>query len=257
MFCENCGKKLLGIEKFCGACGAPVEQMESVQVNEILQPVDLSTEKVDNQQIASVRAASDEIHTTERRNVYSIVTPSLLIEEIEKADDTLVQMEPYEADIYDCQKQLGSIKTMGTIIRGILIFLAIIFAVAGYNDVASLMSIVCAIAAIVVPSMYKKNASKPINERINQDSCYMNDILSRTESCIPTRYIYANGINYMKELIGSGRANTLAEAIDKLEEQEHRWGIEAQNNEIIRQQQEQSNELRSIKWATWANYWRR
>lgn len=255
MYCENCGNKLKGIEKFCGVCGTSVK-VEEVSIEEDKEPISVVDEENDGFIAQNeIQKVENNQRVIDRRDVYSITTPALLVEEINKADDTLVQIEPYEADVYECQKRLNTIKNIGTLMRVVIGVAGFCFAANAGNAGGAIFT-VALVAFVLVPILYKKSKSDPINQKLDHDRYCINTILNDTQSCIPTKFIYADGINYMKELIASGRANNLSEAIDKLEAQEHRWDIEAKNAEIIKQQEKQTRELREIKWSTWMNLWK-
>lgn len=241
MFCKNCGNELKGIEMFCPTCGTPV------QVEEKEKAISLTE--------TTAVEESTNFGTSVRRDVYSIVTPALVMDEVEKADATVVEYTPYETDIYECQKKLASVKSLGTWMRVGIVVLSFFMLNAG--EVGAMLFIVGLIAAVFAPIAYKRSASEPLNEKIAADNAAIAEIIGRTETCIPARFIYANAVNYIRELIAAGRAKTLADAIDRLEEQEHRWEVEAQNNQMILEQKEQSARLRSIEVASWGNFWRR
>lgn len=241
MLCKNCGNELLGNEKFCPTCGTPVQLEEREQAISLTDTT--TVEEPTN------------FGTSVRRDVYSVVTPVLVMEEVDKADATVVEYTPYEEDIYECQRKLASIKSLGTWMRVGIVILSFFMLSAG--ETGGMLFIVGIMAAVFAPMAYKRSASEPVNEKISADNAAIQEILARSESCIPARYIYANAVNYIRELIAAGRAKTLADAIDRLEEQEHRWEVEAQNNQMILEQKEQSARLRSIEVASWGNFWKR
>lgn len=65
-------------------------------------------------------------------------------------------------------------------------------------------------------------------------------------SFLPTDYWYPLATSFMVKTVQAGRATTLPEAIDKLEEQLHRWRLEESNAQILAQQQAQSQQLAEI-----------
>lgn len=67
---------------------------------------------------------------------------------------------------------------------------------------------------------------------------------------LPVDYWYPMATEYLMKVIQAKRANTLGEAIDKFEEQLHRWKIEEANAQMIAQQQQQTAHLASIKTSS-------
>lgn len=63
---------------------------------------------------------------------------------------------------------------------------------------------------------------------------------------LPSDYWYPLATSFMVKTVQAGRATTLPEAIDKLEEQLHRWRLEESNAQILAQQQAQSQQLAEI-----------
>lgn len=242
MLCKNCGNELLGNEKFCPTCGTPV------QLDEREQAISLS-ETTTVEEPTNFDAAV-------RRDVYSVVTPALVMEEVDKADATVVEYTPYEEDIVKCQGKLVRINNVGTFL-GVLAGIASAWLFGSLHILNFWTIILVVLIGFMAAEGYKKKFSSPVNEKISADNAAIQEILARSESCIPARYIYANAVNYIRELIAAGRAKTLADAIDRLEEQEHRWEVEAQNNQMILEQKEQSARLRSIEVASWGNFWKR
>lgn len=53
---------------------------------------------------------------------------------------------------------------------------------------------------------------------------------------MPKECLYPREFEYLCELATSGRAATLPEALDKLEQQEHRWKLEEQNDTMLAKQ---------------------
>lgn len=67
---------------------------------------------------------------------------------------------------------------------------------------------------------------------------------------IPQKYWCPRATKFIIEVIKNGRATTLAEAYDKLEEQIHRWNLEDAARENYRIQCEQVESLRKIERNT-------
>lgn len=84
-------------------------------------------------------------------------------------------------------------------------------------------------------------------ERIGILDKQISDIFDRSLSIIPTKYIYKDALWYLKEMISTGRVDNLNMALDKLDEQEHRWKVEDQNEQILSNQAYQNEKLGSIE----------
>lgn len=67
---------------------------------------------------------------------------------------------------------------------------------------------------------------------------------------LPVDYWYPMATDYLVKVIQAKRANTLGEAIDKFEEQLHRWKVEEANAQMVAQQQQQTAHLASIKTSS-------
>lgn len=71
-----------------------------------------------------------------------------------------------------------------------------------------------------------------------------------TMEFLPSDYWYPLATEYLIKAIQIGRASTLPEAIDKFEEQLHRWKIEEANSQMLAMQQQQTAYLSSIKTSS-------
>lgn len=67
---------------------------------------------------------------------------------------------------------------------------------------------------------------------------------------LPVDYWYPMATEYMVKAVQAKRADTLGEAIDKFEEQLHRWKIEEANAQMVNLQQQQTAHLASIKTSS-------
>lgn len=77
-----------------------------------------------------------------------------------------------------------------------------------------------------------------------------NDIIQENISEIiflPDEYCYPLATGYMVKCIQQGRAATLQEAMDKFDEQLHRWTLEANQQEMLHQQRIQMQQLNQIR----------
>lgn len=87
------------------------------------------------------------------------------------------------------------------------------------------------------PQIQKEQA---IGEQIFEDN--INDM-----EFLPVDYWYPMATEYLVKVVRSQRANDLGTAIDKFEEQLHRWKIEEANAQMVEQQKIQSAHLKSIR----------
>lgn len=67
---------------------------------------------------------------------------------------------------------------------------------------------------------------------------------------LPVDYWYPLATEYLVNMVKSGRASTLGEAIDRFDEQLHRWKIEESNAQMLAMQQQQTAHLASIKTSS-------
>lgn len=67
---------------------------------------------------------------------------------------------------------------------------------------------------------------------------------------LPVDYWYPLATDYLIKAIKSGRASSLGEAIDRFEDQLHRWKIEESNAQVVALQQQQTAHLASIKTSS-------
>lgn len=72
-------------------------------------------------------------------------------------------------------------------------------------------------------------------------------------SLLPSEYWYPMATGYLLKAVQTGRATTLGEAIDKYEEQLHRWKIEEANAQMVAQQEQQTAHLKSIRTSNKIN----
>ena len=67
---------------------------------------------------------------------------------------------------------------------------------------------------------------------------------------IPEKYWYPLATGYLVELFQTGRATSLPVALDKLEEQIHRWNMEWAMQQTLSSQINQLQTLKNIQAAT-------
>ena len=70
---------------------------------------------------------------------------------------------------------------------------------------------------------------------------------------LPEEYWYPLATSYLINIAKTGRCRDLNEALDKFDEQLHRWKLEETNSEILAQQQLQTANLRSINTSSGIN----
>lgn len=70
---------------------------------------------------------------------------------------------------------------------------------------------------------------------------------------LPVEYWYPLATEYLIKIVKSGRCSTLSEALDKFDQQLHRWKVENANAEILATQQLQIANLESIKHSSRVN----
>ena len=141
----------------------------------------------------------------------------------------------------------------------ILIPLVVLFA--GFFVIAILSPIAAIIVAIIMwkpkhgpqPHLDKaedceqKSKSKfELSNMLVQE--HLNDL-----AIIPQKYWYPIATNFLVEVIQTGRATTLPVALDKLEEQIHRWNMESAMHQTLNLQIAQTEALRRIEINTTAS----
>lgn len=64
---------------------------------------------------------------------------------------------------------------------------------------------------------------------------------------LPVDYWYPMATSYLIKILKTGRVHSLAEALDKYDDQLHRWKLEEANAQLVAQQEQQTAYLASIK----------
>lgn len=88
------------------------------------------------------------------------------------------------------------------------------------------------IMIVLNQTVFKKKRVALEEEALN----YLNSAdgkMARIITPIPKKYLFLTCLEYAKELAATGRANTAPELYDRLDEQLHRWTVEAANNRIL------------------------
>lgn len=109
-------------------------------------------------------------------------------------------------------------------------------------------------ALIVHPRVSKEN--KKIQETFNAAMARANAVYQAgmdharanlaDVAFLPNEYRYPLATGYLVNCVQQRRAATLQEALDKFDEQLHRWKLEASQQQILRQQRIQSQQLNNI-----------
>ena len=191
-----------------------------------------------------------------------------LLQALINADRVCKEVQEYfdSANELDRQKQIAWRKSM--VIKKFLAILApipLIFLMAFLGDFLADLGwkikgmtplivfwgfvIVDIIVYHILKSSSKAKLSKEIQEQCGAIRLQGQNALESNKdalSFLPTDYWYPLATSFMVKTVQAGRATTLPEAIDKLEEQLHRWRLEEANAQILAQQQAQSQQLAEI-----------
>ena len=141
----------------------------------------------------------------------------------------------------------------------ILIPLVVLFA--GFAVITILSPIAAIIVAIIMrkpkygpqPHLEKaEECEKKSKEKFDAANMVVQNHLNEL-SLIPQKYWYPMATNFLVEVIQTGRATTLPVALDKLEEQIHRWNMEHSMQQQVALQIAQTEALRKIEINTTAS----
>ena len=127
-----------------------------------------------------------------------------------------------------------------------------------YEGTAYLViAIVVEVILLLIPLRYRE-----INHLVKADQCMraaqenvqrMRLVIKENENLvatIPEKYWYPLATGYLVELFQTGRATSLPVALDKLEEQIHRWNMEWAMQQTLSSQINQLQTLKNIQAAT-------
>ena len=193
-----------------------------------------------------------------------------LLQALLNADRICKQASPYYEKALEleaqCAEQLGKQKKAKKkwIIIGIVAW-AVCFYILGaiflripvLRGVFSLGAIV--VGAFVGMGGYKKEAGKTealvakLQRQIQKERASGQRVFdehAEEMAFLPIDYWYPMATEYMVKAVQTKRANTLGEAIDKFEEQLHRWKLEEANDKMVNLQQQQTAHLASIKTSS-------
>lgn len=184
-----------------------------------------------------------------------IMSKDEIFNELDEADKTLSVVSNLKREIYNLDY------TIRKPLSGIIIFLimdaGVGFALQGIANKLYFLLIPSVVLWLIGNALIVRNKKiKAENEEtqaiIDGKKEEVRQAYAACKSRIPRRYIYEDGLNYLYAIVKANRVSSLNEALDKLDEQEHRWKLERQNQAIIDNQITQNETLKSIKADT---YW--
>ncbi|MCC8079306.1 MAG: hypothetical protein LIO57_04495 [Oscillospiraceae bacterium] len=183
-----------------------------------------------------------------------------LLSSLQTADNVCKQLMPSLEEISQIEGEIAAIPEKPRKRKWIILFIvgqfvALLFY--GIPHVGSVIGFICRIASVVLSIggyFYEKKSNAEKKEQLNtkieriqnRAQQFLNEHTDEL-SVLPNDYWYPMATDFLVKVVQSGRAGTLGEAIDRYEEQLHRWKVEDQNAQIIAQQQEQVTQLQSIK----------
>lgn len=197
-----------------------------------------------------------------------------LLEKLKAADSIFKKASPYYESAtqlqQQCDEQLATLPKRKkkwiligvliyavscTIVSNIVLFIPVIGRVLGV-----LVGMVCLVAAVYVGlNGWKKEQEttntevarlqKEIQAKKAQGQAVFDQHAEELDF-LPVDYWYPLATEYLVNAVKSGRAATLGEAIDRFDEQLHRWKIEESNAQMLALQQQQTAHLASIKTSS-------
>lgn len=198
-----------------------------------------------------------------------------LINQVAQADAIIKQASAWaeEADSFRslAQKELDEIQTkkksrlMMRIASPLVamhiavIIVGIVSELLGFSFKSSLANTLLALTVIValvviwsIPCRIKQHQqnAEAYTQQANQKDDGVNMLLNQyanTIAVIPCKYWYPIATSYIFEVLQTGRATTMPMALDKLEEQLHRWNMEAAMQEALAYQITQTQILRNVQ----------
>lgn len=184
-----------------------------------------------------------------------------LLQSLKNADRIINEANTYfdSANNMEIQKHNAMIKSLKRL-KFWAIVLFLVLASLGSTNNYLLSTIFGLLAFSCIPLYFwSKKAIKKMLEEESQQQCGAERakgqaILEANQAALaflPSDYWYPVATGFMLKAVQAGRANTLPEAIDKFEEQLHRWKLEEANSEILARQQAQSQQLAEIARDIW------
>ncbi|MCD8373618.1 MAG: hypothetical protein LUC20_00705 [Oscillospiraceae bacterium] len=171
-----------------------------------------------------------------------------LLSSLQTADNICKQLMPSLEEISQIEGEIAAIPEKPRKRKWIILFIvgqfvALLFY--GIPHVGSVIGFICRIASVVLSIggyFYEKKSNTEKKEQLNTK---IERIQNRAQqfldehadelSVLPNDYWYPMATDFLVKVVQSGRAGTLGEAIDRYEEQLHRWKVEDQNAQIIAQ----------------------
>ena len=130
------------------------------------------------------------------------------------------------------------------------------FDITGPSEIVGiiLIAIIC-VAICLIPFRPQKHIAKAeeCEKKAQEGFDAVNSLIQKHSDClavIPQKYWYPLATGYIAEVISNGRAATIPIALDKLEEQLHRWNMEHSMQQQISLQIAQTEALRRIQINT-------
>lgn len=112
------------------------------------------------------------------------------------------------------------------------------------------------IAFLLIRSRYRASVKEKIsgfNQQIEEHNAAAQRIFDANAeqmAFLPSDYWYPIATDYLMKMLQTGRAATLSEALDKYDEQLHRWKLEDASAQVLAMQQQQAAHLANIQRNT-------
>lgn len=130
------------------------------------------------------------------------------------------------------------------------------FDITGPSEIVGIILIaIISVAICLIPFRPQKHIAKAeeCEKKAQESFNAVNALIQKHSDClavIPQQYWYPLATGYIAEVISNGRATTIPIALDKLEEQLHRWNMERSMQQQISLQIAQTEALRRIQINT-------
>lgn len=176
------------------------------------------------------------------RKISEVTTQEEILEEVQKARVSLNEAAPEMRQLVEAEKEFtnyrGGIIALGLLLMFVglvmaqLIFLAIILPYMLLVGLAGFA--ICIYGIVYLCTAPKKKVTKIVNQ-CNEIKDRIKAVYAKTDSCIPTKYFFTEGLDYIETLSNTGRVNTLSEALDKTDTQMNQWVLEGKYYDIVNQ----------------------
>ncbi len=246
MFCSKCGAQIAEGAKFCPSCGTAVngQSVEVVADN--------------NSQLSERENSLNELskmleYFSQKKNQYCeyySVSYNLELEKKTKLSKSAIR----KALLFSFISMVGSIILMNVGIKNDLMVLAIIGALLGFFCFISLLG-----GDIIYARIVKKNTIKKLSYREEELKNELIDYYNKYVNCpVGIEYSSPDDIERMMNIITSGRAAKLNEAINLLIDDEHKKYLERNIEETVHLAREAADSsamaARSASRAEWNSY---